>query len=200
MSEETLVGGEAEVTESNGEQTTNEETSLVGGSEAEGSTEVEVKEETAEEVKEIEYEDFKLPEGIVLDGDFTGEFKNIAKELKLNQDQAQKLVDLQTKFTQTHAEKINADFKATVTQWKEESIQELGPNYKAEMQVVAKAMDNFGTPELRALLNETGLGNHKEVVKFFHSIGKKISEDKFRDGTKKVEKSLAEKHYPNTKY
>lgn len=212
MTDETLVGQtetstDTAAAESTNESQSNEGDSLVGGSAVEGSensnadaTQAE-KAETKEEAREIVYEDFKLPEGIALDEEFAGEFKNIAKELNLNQDQAQKLVDLQTKFTQTHAEKINADFKAQVNQWKEESITELGPHYKAELSVIAKARQTFGTPELSKLLNETGIGNHKEVVKFFLKIGKTISEDTFKgsgDG-RKTEKSLAEKHYPNTK-
>ena len=201
MSEETLVGEQPST------EAAQEETSLVGGSvdetiEVKDETITDVKEETKEADKPLEYTDFTLAEGIVLDEEFQNEFKNVAKELNLNQEQAQKLVDLQSKFTSDYSNKVNDHFKVQVDNWKQESIAELGVNYKQELAVVAKAMNNFGSPELRALLNETGLGNHKEVVKLFLNIGKQVSEDKMRDtniGKDRVTKSLAEKHYPNTK-
>lgn len=204
MTEETLVADQT-----NTEAVVTEETSLVGGSideTTQSTTEEvkteEVKEEVKEEEKPLEYEEFKMPEGVVVDEEFKAEFKGIAQELKLNQEQAQKLVDLQAKFTEGYATKVNEHFKAQVDTWKQESIAELGSNYKQELAVVAKAMNNFGSPELRTLLNETGLGNHKEVVKLFHKMGKLVSEDKMRDsniGKDRVTKSFAEKHYPNTK-
>lgn len=205
MSEETLVA-EQTSTESAAVETKETGTLLDEALEVSKESTEETPPETKEEIKEelpIEYEDFKLPEGIVIDEEYKQEFKSIAKDLKLNQEQAQKLVDLQTKFTSDYAVKVNEHFKTQVDTWKQESIAELGPNYKQELAVVAKAMNSFGSPELRNLLNETGLGNHKEVVKFFLNIGKKVSEDKIMDsniGKERKAKSLAEKHYPNTKF
>ena len=40
-----------------------------------------------------------------------------------------------------------------------------------------KAIETFGTPELRSLLDSTGMGNHPEVVRLALKIGKAISED-----------------------
>ncbi|MEC7472463.1 MAG: hypothetical protein VX946_03765 [Pseudomonadota bacterium] len=40
-----------------------------------------------------------------------------------------------------------------------------------------KAIEKFGSPELRQVLNDSGLGNHPELVKFCHRIGKAISDD-----------------------
>lgn len=187
-SEETLIGGSTEeVVESEENKEVTQETKEA---------------EKVEEVKELVLEDFKLPEGVTLDEDFATEFKSIAKDLKLNQEGAQKLVDLQTKFTQTYSEKINTQFKEQVKSWGDESKKELGANYKQELVKVAKAMNTFGSPELRKLLNDTGLGNHKEVVKFFLNIGSKVSEDKMRDpstaGRDRTSKGLAQRLYTNS--
>lgn len=186
-----LVGGAAEeVITTEGEQ--NPDAKIVDG-----------KEVVKEEQKEIVYEDFKLPEGVKLDEKFSTEFKTVAKELGLDQTQAQKLVDLQTNFTKDYSTNIDNQFKAQVAEWESESITMLGADYKAKLGVVAKAMNNHGTPEFRKLLNETGLGNHKEVVNFFYNIGTKMSESKMRDGgsasNQPSNKTLSEKHYPNTK-
>ena len=37
----------------------------------------------------------------------------------------------------------------------------------------------FATPALKAALNETGFGNHPELVRLFVKIGKSLSEDSF---------------------
>ena len=42
-----------------------------------------------------------------------------------------------------------------------------------------KAVEQFGTPELRTLLDESGLGSHPEVVRFFYRAGKAIGDDNF---------------------
>jgi hypothetical protein len=52
-----------------------------------------------------------------------------------------------------------------------------GMNYDANVKVAQAAMARFGTPAMRDLLNETGLGNHPELLKFFHKVGSKIGED-----------------------
>jgi hypothetical protein len=55
--------------------------------------------------------------------------------------------------------------------------------------VAKKALDAFGTAELRSLLNESGLGNHPEVIRFMFRAGKAISEDSMVTGTKGEAKS-----------
>jgi hypothetical protein len=47
------------------------------------------------------------------------------------------------------------------------------------------ALDTFGTPELRTLLIETGLGDHPEMIRAFVRAGKAISEDTLAMGGKK---------------
>jgi hypothetical protein len=57
-----------------------------------------------------------------------------------------------------------------------------GDQLNANLAVAKKAMDAFGTPELTKLLNESGLGNHPEVIRVFYRAGKAISEDGFVSG------------------
>lgn len=124
------------------------------------------------EPAEIVYE-FKAPEGVELDQTSLDEFKTIAKEAKLPAEAAQKLVDLAAKREVARAEA----FAKQVQDWADvvSKDPELG---KPENQAIArKAIDTFGTPELRDLLNSTGMGNHPEVVKLAYKIGKAISED-----------------------
>lgn len=145
-----------------------------------------------------EYTDFKLPEGFTLDEGIKNEFLLVAKDAKLSQEHAQKLVDIQTKYAQEQSAKVQAEFHKTVKDWQNETITFLGPEYKKELSYVSKAMAKYGTPELKTLLNTTGLGNNKEIVNAFRNIGKEMSDDTFIDGRKSTsEDSLAKRLYPN---
>ena len=117
--------------------------------------------------------DLKMPDGVELDQAATTEFTAIAKELKLPADAAKKFVDLAAKREIARAEA----FATQVETWGNEvkADPELG---RAENLAIAKkAVDTFGTPELRDLLNSTGMGNHPTVVRFMLNAGKTISED-----------------------
>lgn len=145
------------------------------------------------------YADFKLPEGVEQNEAMLTEFRGLAKELNLSQEQAQKLVDLQAKMTKGHADATQAQWKETVDNWKKETLQSLGANYKEELAFAAKSRDRFASPELRQLLDETGLSNHKAVLSMFIQLGKTISEDSFvdRNGAGVTrEKTAAEIWYP----
>lgn len=126
--------------------------------------------------------DFKAPEGVELDGVAVDEFKAIAAELKLPADGAQKVVDLYGKLQAQRAEA----FAAQVQAWGEEvkADKEVGgAKLDENLGVARKAIDQFGTPELKTLLDSTGMGNHPEVVRLMVKIGRAISEDKIVRGT-----------------
>ncbi len=130
------------------------------------------------------YTPFTMPEGIEADADLMTGFAATAKELGLSQEQAQKLVDLQVKSAQGQDTSRRESIEQAITKQSEAWVNELkadpelgGEKFNATVATAAKAMQSFGTPELRALLNESGLGNNPELVKLFHRIGASISED-----------------------
>lgn len=147
------------------------------------------------------YENFKLPEGFVADAKMLESFSATAKELGLSQEAAQKLIDFNALNAKGQSEAAAAENLKALEGMKAETIKLLGPEYKVELGFAARALDKFGTPELRKLLDETGFGNHPEVVKMLVNAGKKISEDGLADGKSGAlgDKSAAEILYPNTK-
>lgn len=134
MAEETLMTGQDstdsgdEQTQTTGTDTATEETQTGTDQDAqtkETETETEDKggDENGEEKKKgeeeeesgapDEYTDFTLPEGFTPDETTASEFKSIAKELDLTQEQAQKLVDYQVKLAgdaQKEQEKFVTEF------------------------------------------------------------------------------------------
>lgn len=144
--------------------------------------------------------EFKLPEGIQLDSNGTAAFSEVAKELNLTQEAAQKVLDkMGPVIAGRHAEVLNT----AKAQWVEgaKGDKEFGGEKLTENLAVAKkALDTFGTPELRTLLNESGLGNHPEIIRAFFRAGKAISEDQFvtaGSGSPKGARGLADALYPN---
>ena len=145
---------------------------------------VEEKTPVAEVVTPEKYE-FKVPEGMEVDAKLVETLTPIMKDLKLSQEQAQKLVDAYAPYIQQQAkaqtEKSISEYKSIVNEWKTEAQKELGADADKKLSLAAKAINKFGSPELRTLLNETGVGNHKELVNFFIKVGTMISEDTFAE-------------------
>lgn len=126
------------------------------------------------------YEDFTVPDGVELDTEVLGDFQALGKELNLPQAEAQKVVDLGTKMAQKWADQQTENILALRTEWADatKADKEIGGDALPQNLAVAKkAMDTFGSPALRELLDQSGLGNHPEVIRFFVKTGKTISED-----------------------
>lgn len=126
--------------------------------------------------------EFKLPDGVQLDEKGIGAYSEVAKELGMSQDAAQKVLDkMGPVIAGRHTETLNQ----ARTQWLESTKVDKeygGEKLQENLGIAKKALDQFGTPELRTLLNESGLGNHPEIIRAFYRAGKAISEDGFVPG------------------
>jgi hypothetical protein len=140
--------------------------------------------------------EFTVPEGMVLDEAKAAEFTEIAKELKLSQESADKIVGLYAKSEQARVEA----HKATVDGWKAEvkADKEIGGDKLAQTIATANKAVDLGPPELKAFLKESGLGNHPLFIKWAYGIGKAMtSDDIVRGGSAPAEADLAKKMFPN---
>jgi hypothetical protein len=142
--------------------------------------------------------DLQMPEGVELDKAAADEFTAIAKELKLDQTAAQKLADIGAKMAQRQVE-AHAKLVETWTEQVKTDKDLGGDKLDENLGIARKAIDTFGSPELKELLNSTGLGNHPEVVKLAFKVGKAISEDGFVQGKapNSVSNDPAKKMFPN---
>ena len=144
---------------------------------SEGAQEVDSANQTAPESYE-----FKAPDGVVIDDTTINAFSDVAKELNLPQADAQKLID---KVGPVMAKQQAQALNQLNTSWIEgvQADTEIGgAKLQENLAVAKKAMERFGTPALRELLNESRLGNNPEVIRFMYRAGKAISEDKFVAG------------------
>lgn len=138
------------------------------------------------------YEPFKAPEGWEIDQALLADFSPTLKELNLTQEQAQKVIDFAPKLVEQTAQatttKVLDELGMSGRQgWVDavKSDKEFGGDKLPENLAVAKkAMDAFASPELRALLIKSGMGNHPEMVRAFYRAGKAISADNYVAGGK----------------
>ena len=133
--------------------------------------------------------EFKAPEGRAFDPEVIAEYSKVAKELNLSQEAAQRVLD---SVGPKLAERQAAQIEAIRNGWAESSKADKefgGEKLSENLSVAKKALDQFGTAELRALLNESGIGNHPEVIRFMYRAGKAISEDKVITGAAATAKS-----------
>jgi len=132
-----------------------------------------------------EYADFSMPEGVEIDAELGTDLKSLAKEFNLSQENAQKLADLGAKQLQRfQAMQADAVTQARAT-WEAEARADKeygGAAFEENLGYATKAVKEFGNPALKTLLNQTGIGNHPEVIRFMVKAGKAISEDRFDAG------------------
>lgn len=131
------------------------------------------------------YEDFSYPEGLEVDEKALVDFKELAKDMNLSQEMAQKLVDYDTARSKVSNEANTEYYNSLMNEWqdtvrKDEEIG--GTAFDESLGSARSALDHFATPELMEILETSGMGNHPEIVRVFSRIGKAVKEDKIRIG------------------
>ena len=114
-----------------------------------------------------------------LDPEVVTAFGEVAKELDLPQDAAQKVLDKVAPVIQAKQAKVLEQAK---TDWANDSQADKefgGENLAENLNVAKTALDAFGSDSLKSLLHETGFGNHPEIIRFMYKAGKAISEDSY---------------------
>jgi hypothetical protein len=143
--------------------------------------------QAATETTAVEYTDFTAPEGITFDPDILGDFKTVAKEHGLNQEQAQKFADLGVKLNQKWAEAQMSAVAKQADAWAEASKADKefgGEKFAENLAVIKKAREAFVSDELMAVFEKSGLGNHPDVLRMLYRAGKQLSTDGYVAGTR----------------
>jgi len=148
-------------------------------------------------VKPIE---LKLPEGSLLEAGAVERVKTLAKERGLSQEQAQELLDREHQVLASYAEGQKATLTKTMNAWVEElkGDKEVGgEKFKESSELAKRVIRRFGTEAFLKDLNESGFGNHPELVRTFVRIGKAMSADSWvtPGAMPAPKKSLAEALY-----
>ena len=144
-------------------------------------------------------ESYEFANAEAVDAQVLGQFSELAKELGMTQDAAQKVLDKMGPAIQARqAEQL----QAVRQQWEADARADKefgGEHLDKNLSAAKKAMDAFATPELRSLLSESGLGNHPEVIRFMVRTGKALGEDTFVSGGRTTNQPAdpAKRLFPN---
>lgn len=128
----------------------------------------------------------KLPEGVEPDAKLLEGVTKWAQATGLKQEQAQQLADFYAQHQQEALAAQQAALDAETQEWLGtiEKDPELGGQKKPEtLAALNRVMAAHGSPELRALMDGSGLGNHPAVVRFLARIGRAMGEDSIAGST-----------------
>jgi hypothetical protein len=149
---------------------------------------------------EGDYEVTGLPENVTVDAKALAALTPVAKEIGLSNEGMSKLAgvyqsEILPHVTQQIVSQMENDIAETGREWAaasrmmveggkdsegkpvaaDEAFQ--GKSFEEVTRAAAKAIDKFGSPELRQFLEETKMGNNPHMVRFAALAGMAISED-----------------------
>lgn len=148
-----------------------------------------------------EYADFKMPKDMPVDEALLNDFKPLAKELDLPQDKAQKLIDLYaSKVAPLMVQRQTEAWQGQLETWKAEcqADKEIGGDkFDTAVLDAKRVINTIGTPELRKVFDDYGLGNNPELVRVFARMAKYMKEDTVETGNRTSQTNMASKFYPD---
>ena len=121
--------------------------------------------------------EFKLQDGLELTPELEADFTAIAKEAKLTQEQASKLIDLHSKVVLD----VRHKQEEIVDGWTAE-CQNQGLISRENIAAAKLAVNTFGGGEAMQVLVNTGVANHPAIQKMLQNIGGLLMEDQPPDG------------------
>ena len=137
-----------------------------------------------ESTESISYENLKLPEGtpegMEMDKALMEKALPIFKEAKLSEESAQALVDIVAQDRIDQQKALVDGFNKQVEQWVADTKadKEIGGDRLTESLAMGNvAINKFGSPELKGLLDSHGIGNHPEMIRFAANVGRALQED-----------------------
>ena len=127
----------------------------------------------------------ETPEGYNFgeDGGKLDFYRNATHQIGLTQDQAASMLKL---YAAVENEQTKASTKANADFAVDSQInlkREWGTNYDSKIDMAQRAFAQFSSKEFSQLMDETGLGNHPELLKAFSKIGEMMGEDQLVVGS-----------------
>ncbi len=126
--------------------------------------------------------DFELGDGE--QSDEVADFKNVAHELGLTNDQARNILGIYNQISQNDMAQEDEQFEQMNVEYLQDIQSEWGDSFNKNAELARRAFTDFASEELMDVLRETGLSNHPEMLKTFARIGQVLSEDNVLPGTR----------------
>ena len=136
--------------------------------------------------------DFELGDGE--QSDEVADFKNVAHQLGLTNDQARNILGIYNQISQNDMAQEDEQFEQMNVEYLQDIQSEWGDSFNKNAELARRAFTDFASEELMDVLRETGLSNHPEMLKTFARIGQVLSEDNVLPGTRGAIGSMTPVH------
>jgi hypothetical protein len=153
----------------------------------------------------IKWDEMVLPEDFDrTDPSYTG-FQQLADAAQINKEQAAKFVEMGTKLRNDTIAQETARVETIKGEWLTASKNDKeygGDKFDENMSVVKLAYDEMATPELKQLMDKTGMGNHPDMIRAFYRMGMMMTQDSHvnaNSGSKGDDLPIEQRLYPNMK-
>ena len=134
-------------------------------------------------------DNIKLSENMSLDETMLGEFTDFAKKVNMSQ----KAYDQSVTYGVKLVEQAQKHFVEAMQKQQEQQVLAYqkatfsdkdigGENYMPSLTTAKLAYRQFVSPELDAVLKQTGLEFHKDLIKMFKSVGEMMQNDTLKGG------------------
>lgn len=151
--------------------------------ETEAVAETEETKETSSE--EIKYELKAEEENWFLGKEHLDDVESFAKENKLSNESAQKILDNQNSLIREYKDKEEENYWKEVDSWADQLKEDRdfgGERFNENVKLAQKAFEKYIDTDTRKLFDERGYGNYPGLVKAFAKIGRELSGDTFERG------------------
>ncbi len=145
------------------------------------------------------YEPFQLPTEVLVEPALLELFHGRARDMNLSQVAAQSLIDVHLECLHAYRRAQRDAAARQQNAWLDavRNDPEIGgPRLAENLGFAAEAMRRLGSPALRDILDESGLGNHPEVVRFFVRAGIALGEGRYVAGGYRNPRTAAQVLYP----
>ena len=122
------------------------------------------------------------PAGSGMASEYIESVANFAKENKLTNDEAQAVLNRDHNLRASMINSQREELDTRAEEWAESAKTDGeigGDNFNGNIELAKRVVQKFATPAFMDSLNETGLGNHPEVIRVFSRIGKHLKDDSF---------------------
>lgn len=125
-------------------------------------------------------ENLQFPEGFQVAEPLRDQFLSVMNDEKLTPaDRAQALIGMSNNLLDAASEANSAAWDKMQETWQDEvrnDPQIGGTKFQGTMESIGRLVEEFGSPELRQILDDTGAGNSIHVIRFLASLSSKLTE------------------------
>ncbi len=124
--------------------------------------------------------DLKLPKDSLLEAAHIEKTMAYAKEKGLSQDEAQSLLEREHAVVAAYVDAERSKLEIQKDEWVKLSNADKefgGEKFKQSVELAHRVLAKHGSQALKGALNETGLGNHPELIRLLVRIGKGMADD-----------------------